>query len=219
MRVLAHLREWSGVLALALVLAGGTAYAANEWTGTNIVNESLTGLDIKAETVKGADVLESSLAKVGDADKLDNLDSARFVQGGAAVPGAFGVSQAKAYFNRVTSTAGAGESTFLEIPGLLHLRMDCTAGNAIVDVISDQDGLEAYTNWSGNGLVQRYILDQGDVVGFAAGASERTHRLELQAGTGENTFGLQDAVDVTVSFYYTPAGDCRAQASAIAQGT
>jgi len=31
------------------VLAGGTAYAANEWTGANIVDESLTGADVKGK--------------------------------------------------------------------------------------------------------------------------------------------------------------------------
>ena len=72
MRVLSRLREWSGVLALCLVLAGGTAYAANEWTGANIVNESLTGVDVRGDTIKGADVLESSLGKVRDANTLDH---------------------------------------------------------------------------------------------------------------------------------------------------
>jgi hypothetical protein len=62
MRLLVYVRsQWIGALALFLVLAGGTAWAANEWTGQNIVNESLTGADIKNGTVKGPDVLESSL--------------------------------------------------------------------------------------------------------------------------------------------------------------
>ena len=175
MRVLSRLREWSGVLALFLVLAGGTAYAVNEWTGANIVNESLTGADVRgsattegslsgvdvlANSIKGADVLESNLGKVGDANTLDTLDSSRFVQGGSAVPGVFGISQAKAYFNRVNSISGS-TSTFLQIPGLLDLELDCTAGNAIVDVVSDVDGLELYTNWSGNGIVERNVMDAG----------------------------------------------------------
>src|SRR4051794_22927723 len=117
MRALGVVREWSGVLALFLVLAGGTAYAVNEWTGANIVNESLTGsdvkapatvdgtltgADVKADSLRGADLLESSLGNVPNANNLDNLDSTRFVQGGSAVPGAFGTSKANAYFNRVT---------------------------------------------------------------------------------------------------------------------
>jgi hypothetical protein len=39
-----------------LVLAGGTAYAANEWTGNNIVNGSLTGADLATGTVASVDI-------------------------------------------------------------------------------------------------------------------------------------------------------------------
>lgn len=83
MRILTRLREWSGVVALLGVLAGGTAYAANEWTGANIVNGSLTGAEMRDDTVRGADVVESSLGKVPSADKLDNVDSTAFLK----VPG------------------------------------------------------------------------------------------------------------------------------------
>ena len=37
----------TSTLALVVALTAGTAYAANEWTGANIVNESLTGADVK----------------------------------------------------------------------------------------------------------------------------------------------------------------------------
>src|SRR5256885_2419131 len=41
-------RHATVVAYLALFIAlGGTAYAANEWTGDNIVDESLTGADIQ----------------------------------------------------------------------------------------------------------------------------------------------------------------------------
>jgi hypothetical protein len=102
-----------------VALGGTSAYAINEWTGTNIADESLTGADVRGKartssaaavngslttddiagqpahsptgtpfvdgtltqwdikngSVTGSDVVESSLAKVPDADKLDNLDS------------------------------------------------------------------------------------------------------------------------------------------------
>jgi hypothetical protein len=50
-------------------LAGGTAYAANEWTGENIVDGSLTGADIFNNTVSGADITNGSLT---GADVFDN---------------------------------------------------------------------------------------------------------------------------------------------------
>ena len=57
------------------VLAGGTAYAANEWTGANIVDESLTGRDVLDNTLASADVTNQSLTGTDIADfsvkKLD----------------------------------------------------------------------------------------------------------------------------------------------------
>jgi len=83
-------------LALFVAVGTGGAYAANEFTGDNIVDESLMSVDIKNQEVKyddlafnsvsssrvvnntltGEDVDESKLGKVPAADKLDDLDSA-----------------------------------------------------------------------------------------------------------------------------------------------
>lgn len=113
-------------LALFVALGGTGAYAANEWTGANIVDETLTGADVQGKagtttpavngslttediagqarnrangtpfingtltqwdikdgSVTGSDVVESSLAKVPDADNLDGLDSAQLSPAGA----------------------------------------------------------------------------------------------------------------------------------------
>ncbi len=232
MRVIGRLREWSGVVALLLVVAGGTAYAANEWTGANIVDESLTGadvrgssavdgsltgLDVKANTLRGSDVDESSLEQVPDAAELGGMGPSRFVRGAAAVPGAFGVSNAKAYFNRVQNIAGS-TSTFMEIPGLLDLELECTAGDAVLYLAATRDDLEIFTHWSRSGIVDRNVLDNADRIGFSANSSAQTQHLEVQAGIGENTFGLQKQVDVTAFMQYTPGG-CLARASALAQQT
>ena len=98
------------LVAIAALFAalGGTSYAALMVTGANVVNGSLTGADmakksiggnrLKKDTVGGSRVLESSLGtvptaehaasadtaqnavKAADADKLDGLDSAVFMQ-------------------------------------------------------------------------------------------------------------------------------------------
>jgi hypothetical protein len=60
-RSVKRLREWSGVLALFCVLAGGTAYAANTIGSADVIDESLLSQDIKNNTLTGNDVLESSL--------------------------------------------------------------------------------------------------------------------------------------------------------------
>ena len=92
-RIGRHFRDqWTGTLALFLVLAGGTAYAANEWTSANIVDESLLivdikngsllGADVKDGSIGGADVNEASLGKVPDADTLDGMNSTAFQRSG-----------------------------------------------------------------------------------------------------------------------------------------
>ena len=50
-------------------LATGSAYAANEWTGDNIVDSSLTGQDIFPNSVPGGDITNGTLT---GADVFDN---------------------------------------------------------------------------------------------------------------------------------------------------
>jgi hypothetical protein len=218
MRVLARLREWSGVLALVLVLAGGTAYAANEWTGANIVNGSLTGADVQADSLRGGDVVESSFDRVSDAARLNGLAAGRFVQGASAVPGAFDVAKAKAYFNRVTSPPGS-TSTFVQVPGLLHLRLRCEDDFAALGVISDIDGLEVYRGGTGRTNPERNVFADGGIIETAATPGSEVQELLIQAGTGENTFGNQKLVEITVHWALTSAGDCTASASVLDQRT
>lgn len=101
-----HLRQqWMGGLALFLVLGGGTAYAAATIGSEDVFDNSLRSVDIRNDTstnplgglvgadlrpesvgtsevandsLTGTDTLESSLAKVPNADKLDGIDSAGF---------------------------------------------------------------------------------------------------------------------------------------------
>lgn len=57
--------QWAGLLALFLVLTGGTAYAVNEWTGANIVDGSLTTVDFKDNEVRSGDVRNDNLTNGG----------------------------------------------------------------------------------------------------------------------------------------------------------
>jgi hypothetical protein len=56
-----RLKQWSGVLALFLVLTGGTAWAVDEWTGANIQDGTLTTLDYKNNDIRSADVKSEQL--------------------------------------------------------------------------------------------------------------------------------------------------------------
>ena len=61
-RLAAKLNHATIVAYVALFVAlGGTAYAANEWTGANIVDASLTGADLKDATVKTVDLGASAV--------------------------------------------------------------------------------------------------------------------------------------------------------------
>ena len=64
-----HVRnQWMGALALFVALGTGTAWAANEYTGDNIVNGSLTSADYKNDDIRGEDVRDEGLT---NADILD----------------------------------------------------------------------------------------------------------------------------------------------------
>ena len=64
-RLLKNLREWSGVIALFLVLAGGTAYAANTVFSSDIVNGEVKIADIGPGAVATSEVLDDTLAGGG----------------------------------------------------------------------------------------------------------------------------------------------------------
>ncbi len=80
---------YSGVastLALVLALGTGTVYAANEWTGANIVNGSLTGADIKNGSVAGIDLKNGNVASIDIKDEsLTGVDIADESLTGAAI--------------------------------------------------------------------------------------------------------------------------------------
>ena len=77
-------------LALFVALGGTSAYAANEWTGANIVDESLTGADIKNGAVASRDLTNESLTGAdvlnGTLDGVDVRDSS--LTGADVAPGA-----------------------------------------------------------------------------------------------------------------------------------
>lgn len=57
--------QWAGLLALFLVIAGGTAYAANTIGSTDIINGQVKSVDIGNNEVTSADVRDDTLANGG----------------------------------------------------------------------------------------------------------------------------------------------------------
>jgi hypothetical protein len=89
-----HLSYANVIATLALFVAmGGSSYAALTITGkqirnntvrsTDIRNGTLQGRDVRADALSGSSIIESSLARVPDADMLDGLDSSAFERAGA----------------------------------------------------------------------------------------------------------------------------------------
>jgi len=72
-----------GYLALFVALGGTGAYAANEWTGANIVDESLTGADVKGKAgTMSAPSVNGSLTTHDIAGQPANMaNGSPFVQG------------------------------------------------------------------------------------------------------------------------------------------
>ena len=111
--VLAHLRaQWMGALALLLVLAGGTAYAANTIGSSDIINGQVKSADIGNNQVRSADVrddtianggltgkdiIEGSLGTVPAADTLDGMDSKDFARLGGVINGDGSISQGSGF--------------------------------------------------------------------------------------------------------------------------
>jgi hypothetical protein len=79
-------------------IAGQQANAAN---GTPFIDGSLTQWDLKNGSVTGSDVVESSLAKVPDANELDGHDSTAFTQ-----PACFNQSGAVKGYARIQANEG-----------------------------------------------------------------------------------------------------------------
>jgi hypothetical protein len=198
----------ASTLAVFLAVSTGTVYAANEWTGANIVNDSLTGLDIR----------ESTLGIVPNADKLDGISASGFVRGGRA-SGAFGNSTGKSYINRVETASDGIESTFLSIPAFFKLVGKCSTSSGVTSAKFAYESLVT-------GVDVWYEVDKGAAV--HAGElplnytlqvfTETARRATLQVGDGVGSRSGQRLATMTVFFGKVPSG-CFFQVSALVQTT
>jgi hypothetical protein len=130
-------------LALVLALGGGVAYAANTVFSSDIVNGEVKSPDIGTDEVRsvdvrddlmtggglsGADIRESTLGKVPNANKLDGLDSSGLVQGGGKV-------LASRFILPYTGVPPFSRTIF-EIPGFGRLDAFCGHDNAEIHLIN-----------------------------------------------------------------------------------
>jgi hypothetical protein len=120
----AHLRQqWMGALALFLVLAGGTAYAANTVGSADIIDDSILSQDVKDGQIKQSDVGDNAVksGKVAD-NSLTTADIAGAdVNGGHINIGAGQVANGRCkQLNAAISGAKAGEAVIFSAQGALQ---------------------------------------------------------------------------------------------------
>lgn len=204
---------------LALVVAtSGTAYAAATIGSPEVIdgslrsvdisdettlNGGLSGIDIRTNTLTGADIQEGTLAKVPNADMLDGLDSGAFVQGrGQVYSGAAAIAAGNGFAQIFLSTSDPAFFVAYNCPadlsgnGVLRLQNDSAD---LANVFSDNGSSNpGYTQLAGGGAV----WDQ-----FAAATGEHI-TFQLQTGGGR-------MVEFDVHTVHRPAsGDCHVQATA-----
>ena len=196
------------------VLAGGTAYAANEWTGANIVDGSLTGADVYDNTISGNDITNNSVASADVKDQsLNTFDVSTFL--GADIvdgsltsadvaPGTFVEGRGQLLSNRIVFTP-VQFRTLLAIPGLGELIASCGDGFAQI----------TYRNTT-SGPVDAWLDDDAAGIISAGQGSALVHKNNsVMLGTGNDPGPRRVASLKAASFQSGPGAPCGFQA----QGT
>jgi hypothetical protein len=129
----------ASTLALFLALGTGTAYAANEWTGENIVDQSLTAADLQIGTIGTLRVQDNSLQAIDLApDSATSSEIASAAVGGSEIAaGAVGTSEIAN--NTVSSADLAGGSS----TGTISISAGSIANGRCTDVDTSISGAVA----------------------------------------------------------------------------
>jgi hypothetical protein len=240
-RLLAHLqRQWMGALALFLVLTGGVAYAANTIGSSDIIDESILSQDVKNGEVKtadigtnqvrsadvrndslagggltGADINESGLGIVPNADQLDGTDSTGFAKG----------------FGNV-GTFGNGGLLALSVPGFGSFEMECSSGVPPTPGIDYDDevgdfifvnqsgssvtlGFTRQTNLSGGNSVSMQEVPAASQYRFAQSSTSPMHSDVVATSTAT---GAPAVTASLVGAQWPGSDDCKGAIHAIRSG-
>ena len=147
-RILGHLQQWSGVLALFLVLAGGVAYAANTVFSEDIINGEVKTADIGNDQVRSADVRDDTLANggLGGADIApDSLQGADIVEATLQNVDAGTVGGLQVRKINFQVPFGTGPTTVLDLAGL-QITAECQGFGDCLDVkaFTSKNGASVY---------------------------------------------------------------------------
>lgn len=167
-KFLAHVRaQWMGALALFLVIAGGTAYAANTIGSSDIIDESIQSVDIKNAQVRTADVANQNLTglDVKDQSGVDTCTHGTTRYGELCVRG--------------TTTVTTANSAILAC-GNLGLRVPTLAEAVSLAITYDVPGVaDGEFFWS----------DELDGTGSAGNTPDAAYRVGESGGFGPSNSG------------------------------
>jgi hypothetical protein len=200
-------------LALTIALGAGGAYAANTIGSSDIIDNSIQSVDVKdrglhnidiaASQITGSLVKDGSLTgsdiggKVADADTLDGIDSAGFVNGTGNADGQ-------------SIDPSPNTTTFLgpAIGGFIRLRYQCPAGLGSNGALRIVNGSVSQANLfvdSGGANPDYFTLSSGGFVDYPAAPGGESFRIQALGSLGVIT------VDVA-TVHRAATNDCHAQA-------
>ena len=110
-------------------------------SSNTIADGGIQGIDVKNDTLTGTKILESSLAKVPDADTLDGIDSVDVARGHSRV----------LHASVAPLLAGAHSGDLIVVPEYGTVRYDCNStGQIAVDYTNDTNHLQFVVEDQGN---------------------------------------------------------------------
>lgn len=191
-----HLSYANVVATLALVLAvgAGTAFAASQINGRNIVNKSITGAKLKPNTLTGKEIKEGKLGQVKrakDATSLGGVKANGYVKGAGSVQ-----------VGRTTGPADPEPSIPLKsfVTPIGQFDLSCGAANADVRYRNTTAGTvdlwrTVVVEGTGGGIdgdAETDFFDQPPASdrGYATTAAIGAARVELSAGSASGTTTL-----------------------------
>jgi hypothetical protein len=240
-RIRRHVSYANVMATIAMFIAiGGGAYAASTINGSEIksrtikgkkiVKQGITRKEVKNDTLRGAQIDESTLGIVPNADKVDGLDSTDFLGSGDVRADGTASSTdidnftTTTYTDVVSTTVNAPKAGFLFITGTLSAEDDGSfagRGDLFYRLALDATGLTNdafYHEISTNGAAGVNIIGGSGAASAVVPVTAGSHAVSLQAresGTGSFILGK----DISVIFVPNGSGSTPPFRSVSASGS
>jgi len=201
--------------------ANGTPYINGSLSGWDLTDGTVAGRDLagnavdssrtKNDSLTGADIIESSLAKVPDADTLDGVDSSDLMRGAGRLVA-----------NRIVRGADNLTTTLLNIPGLGYLDANCGRNNQAAISWWNTTGANVDL-WNGAYNGQSEVLgvkgeivapNYGPLIAYDASWNDTRNGATFSIGQGNGPGSLKMAVVHAYAYQSADGQPCGFQAHA-----